>query len=304
MKARSAGGCYNPRIAREPDPRPRRMRIGTLTIVGVGLIGGSIGLAARRRGVVGRVIGAGRHRATLERARELGAIDHVCLDLTDAVRRADVVVFCTPVTLIAEQILAVAPACGNGTLLTDAGSTKGAIVRALDGKLPPGVTFVGSHPLAGSEKRGPEHADADLFQGRVTVVTPTPQTDRAAVERTVEFWQALDSRVIVMGPDEHDRALAMTSHLPHLLAAALAGILPPELRELTATGFRDTTRVAGGDPSLWTGIFLQNRTALIEALGELQGQVIEFKTALMSGDPAVLDALLARGKRSRDALGN
>jgi prephenate dehydrogenase len=165
------------------------------------------------------------------------------------------------------------------------------------------VRFVGSHPLAGSEKRGPEHADADLFQGRVTVVTPTPQTDGAAVDRTVEFWRGLDSRVIVMAPDEHDRALAVTSHLPHLLASALAGILPPELRELTATGFRDTTRIAAGDPSLWTGILMQNRAALIEALGLVQDQVIEFKKALMAGDQAAIDALLARGKRSRDALG-
>jgi prephenate dehydrogenase len=280
------------------------MRIGTLTIVGVGLIGGSIGLAARRRGLAGRVIGSGRNAATLERARELGAIDHACLDLGEAVRRADVVVFCTPVTLIAEQVLAAAPACGNGTLLTDAGSTKGAIVRALEGKLPREVRFVGSHPLAGSEKRGSDHADADLFQGRVTVVTPTPKTDAAAVERTVKFWRGLDSRVVVMSPDEHDRALAMTSHLPHLLASALAGILPPELHELAATGFRDTTRVAAGDPSLWTGILLQNRAALIEALGRLQDQVIDFKKALMTGDQAAIDALLARGKRSRDALGN
>jgi prephenate dehydrogenase len=280
------------------------MRIGTLTIVGVGLIGGSIGLAARRRGLAGRVIGAGRNENTLERARELGAIDHACLDLGEAVRRADVAVFCTPVTMIPEQVLAAAPTCGNGTLLTDAGSTKGAIVRALDCKLPRGVCFVGSHPLAGSEKRGPEHADADLFQGRVTVVTPTPRTDPAAVARTVDFWKGLDSRVILMAPDDHDRALAMTSHLPHLLASALAGVLPPELRELAATGFRDTTRVAAGDPSLWTGIFLQNRAALIEALGKLQDQVIDFKKALMAGDEAAIDALLARGKRSRDALGS
>jgi prephenate dehydrogenase len=280
------------------------MRIGTLTIVGVGLIGGSIGLAARRRGLAARVIGAGRQAASLERAREVGAIDEVCLDVVEAVRRTDVAVFCTPVNLIAEQILAAAPRCANGTLLTDAGSTKGAIVRALDGKLPAGVTFVGSHPLAGSEKRGPEHADADLFQGRVTVVTPTPRTDSATVERTVAFWQALDSRVIVMEPDEHDRALAMTSHLPHLLASALAGILPPKLRDLTATGFRDTTRVAAGDPSIWTGIFLQNRAALVEALGKLQDQIIDFKKALMTSDQAAIDALLACGKRSRDALGN
>ncbi len=279
------------------------MRIGTLTIVGVGLIGGSVGLAARRRGLVGRVVGAGRQAATLERARQLGAIDEGCLDVTDAVRRAEVAVFCTPVTLIAEQVLAAAPGCAAGTLLTDAGSTKAAIVAALDGRLPPGVSFVGSHPLAGSEKRGPEHADADLFQGRVTVVTPAPRADRASVERTIAFWQALGSRVVLMEPDEHDRALALTSHLPHLMASALAGILPRELHDLAASGFRDTTRIAAGDPSLWTGIFLQNRAALLEALGELQGQVMEFQKALMTGDSAAIDTLLARGKRSRDALG-
>jgi prephenate dehydrogenase len=280
------------------------MRIGTLTIVGVGLIGGSIGLAARRRGLADRVIGAGRQAATLERARQLGAIDEACPDLVEAVRQAEVAVFCTPVTLIAEQVLAAAPGCAPGTLLTDAGSTKAAIVGALDGKLPSGVSFVGSHPLAGSEKRGPEHADADLFQGRVTVVTPGPRSDQAAVERAIAFWQALGSRVVLMEPEEHDRALALTSHLPHLLASALAGVLPPELRQLAATGFRDTTRIAAGDPSLWTGIFLQNRAALLEALEELQGQLIEFQKALMTGDQPATDALLARGKRSRDALGN
>jgi prephenate dehydrogenase len=280
------------------------MRIGTLTIVGVGLIGGSIGLAARRRGVAARVLGAGRSLEPLERARQLGAIDQASLDAADAVRRAEVAVFCTPVDLIAEQVLAAAPRCAPGTLLTDAGSTKAAIVRALDGRLPAGVSFVGSHPLAGSEKRGPEHADADLFEGRVAVVTPAPRTDPAAVERAAAFWRALGSRVIVMGPEEHDRALAMTSHLPHLLASALAGVLPPQLRELAATGFRDTTRVAAGDPSLWTGIFLQNREALVEALAQLQRQIAEFKTALTAGDPDAVGALLARGKRSRDALGN
>jgi prephenate dehydrogenase len=280
------------------------MRIGSLTIVGVGLIGGSLGLAARRRGLAGRVIGAGRQAATLERARQLGAIDEGCLDFADAVRRSEVAVFCTPVHLIAEQVLAAAPGCEAGTLLTDAGSTKAAIVAALDGRLPPGVSFVGSHPLAGSEKSGPEHARPDLFEGRVTVVTPAPHTDAAAVERTVTFWQALGCRVLLMEPDEHDRALAVTSHLPHLLASALAGTLPPELRGLTASGFRDTTRIAAGDPSLWTGIFLQNRAAVLEALAALQGQLDQFRAALTAGDRAALDALLARSKRSRDALGN
>src|SRR5438093_8161126 len=147
------------------------MRIKTLAIVGVGLIGGSIGLAAKRRGVAERVIGVGRQQASLDRARSVGAIDEGLLDLA-AVHQAEITVFCTPVDRIAEQVLAVAPGCAPGALLTDAGSTKAAIVHEVEGRLPAGVAFVGSHPLAGSEKRGPEYADANLFQGRLTVVTP------------------------------------------------------------------------------------------------------------------------------------
>src|SRR5947199_1214602 len=143
------------------------MRIETLTIVGVGLIGGSIGLAARRRGLAGRIIGAGRHQASLDRALAAGTIDEAFLDLAAAVQQSQLAVFCTPVDRIAEQVLAIAPGCAPGTLLTDAGSTKAAIVHEVEGRLPAGVAFVGSHPLAGSEKRGPEYADANLFQGRL-----------------------------------------------------------------------------------------------------------------------------------------
>src|SRR5439155_2875274 len=143
------------------------MSIKTLTIVGVGLIGGSIGLAAKGRGVAKRVLGVGRHPASLDRACAMRAIDEGLLDVGAAVSQADVAVFCTPVNCIADQILSAAPACAPGTLLTDAGSTKAEIVRAVEGRLPAGVHFVGSHPLAGSEKRGPEHADADLFHDRL-----------------------------------------------------------------------------------------------------------------------------------------
>jgi prephenate dehydrogenase len=280
------------------------MKVHTLTIVGVGLIGGSIGLAAKRRGLAHVVVGTGRRVITLERAKDLGAIDSFTPDLPAAIHQANLAVFCTPVDEIASQILAAAPGCAPGTLLTDAGSTKGAIVRALEGRLPAGVAFVGSHPLAGSEKRGPEHADGDLFQGRLTVITPTAHTDPAALERTMAFWQALGAKVRVMDPDEHDRALALTSHLPHLLAAALASILRPELYDLTATGFRDTTRVAAGDPSIWTGIFAQNRTAVLDCLSKLEDCLCHFRTLLESGDRAVLDDVLSKAKKVRDALGN
>jgi prephenate dehydrogenase len=280
------------------------MRLGTLTIVGVGLIGGSVGLAARERGLARHVIGAGRRPASLESARRIGAIDEASLDMVQAVQRADLAVFCTPVVDIAAQVLAAAPGCAPGTLLTDAGSTKAVIVRTIEPFLPTGVAFVGSHPLAGSEKRGPEHADARLFTGRVTVVTRTPRTDAGALERTASFWEALGSRVKIMDPQEHDKALALTSHLPHLAASALASLLPAQLIELTATGFRDTTRIASGDPSLWTGILLHNREALLDALACLGERLTNFRAALQVGDTTTIDDLLAQGKRMRDALGN
>jgi prephenate dehydrogenase len=280
------------------------MKIKSLTIVGVGLIGGSIGLAAKRRGVAQHVIGAGRRQASLNRALAQGAIDEGSLDIAAAIRPAEIAVFCTPVDGIAEQVLAAAPACAPGALLTDAGSTKAEIVRRIEGRLPKDIVYVGSHPLAGSEKRGPEHAHADLFQDRLTIVTRTPATDPSAVERTAAFWQALGSRVQVMNPEEHDQALAVTSHLPHLLAAALAGILPPELHELTASGFRDTTRVAAGDPSLWTGIFAQNRLAVLNALDRLDSRLALFREALMDGNGTALGDLLAQAKKVRDALGS
>jgi cyclohexadieny/prephenate dehydrogenase len=280
------------------------MTIQTLTVVGVGLLGGSLGLAARQRGLARRVLGCDRDPASLDFARDLGAIDSGCLALEDAVREAEVVVFCTPVDQIARQVLAAAEACAAGALLTDVGSAKAAIVRAVDGRLPAGVAFVGSHPLAGSEKRGPEHANARLFERRLAVVTPTPRTDAAALQRTRALWEGLGSRVHMMSPEDHDRALALTSHLPHLTAAALAGILPPELYELTATGFRDTTRVAAGDPGLWTAIFAQNRAAVLDGLRLLAARLGEFRQALEAGDDAALDRLLTQAKKVRDALGN
>lgn len=276
----------------------------TLVLVGVGLIGGSIGLAAKKRGLANKVRGVGRNQNSLERARTLGAIDEVCLDLAAGARDADVIVLCTPVDRIAAQVLQMAPHCAPNTLITDAGSTKETIAAAIDGKLPPGVHFVGSHPLAGSEKRGPEHADAELFRNRWTIVTPTPQTDASAVARVTEFWKALGSRVRVMNPREHDQGLAMTSHLPHLIASALAGMLPAELVDLTATGFRDTTRIAAGDAELWSAIFTHNRAAVLDGLTRFEKQLTDYRQALERGDVAAMTQLLAHAKKVRDALGS
>jgi prephenate dehydrogenase len=280
------------------------MHVDTLTIVGVGLIGGSIGLAAKKFGLARRVRGVGRQQASLDRAQFLGAIDEGHLDAAPLAADSQLVVFCTPVDGIAAQVLALAPRCAPGTILTDAGSTKANIVRALDGRLPAGVAFVGGHPLAGSEKRGPEVATAELFHNRCTVLTPTSATDRTALERVQSFWQGLGARVRLMSPEEHDQALALTSHLPHLAAAALAGLLPPDLHVLTASGFRSTTRVAGGEPSLWTAIFQHNRPALLAALTSLKERLGQFQQALERDDPAALDELLGQGKKVRDALGS
>jgi prephenate dehydrogenase len=276
----------------------------TLGIVGVGLIGGSIGLAARRSGQFSRLLGTGRDRANLENAVRLGCIDEVAADLPALAEQADILVFCTPVDRIAEQILSVAAVCKPGALITDAGSTKAQLISLVEDDLPGDIEFIGSHPLAGSEKRGAEHARADLFDNRLTIVTPTPRTPADAEKRASEFWRSLGSRVMSISPAEHDQALALTSHLPHLVAAALAGLLPTEMREFTANGFRDTTRIAAGDPALWTPIFLHNHVELTDATLRLQRRLIEFSEALLAADEATLTRLLAEGKKVRDDLGS
>lgn len=288
----------------------------TLTIVGVGLIGASIGLAAKNRRLFRKIRGVGRNRDSLERAKSRGAVDEIFDDAVGAVAGADVVVVCTPVGQIAREVLAAAPCCGPETLLTDAGSTKARIVAEVEERWSvvdshstaargaSGVHYVGSHPLAGSEKRGPEHGDANLFAGRWAVVTPTPRTSNETRDRAIHFWQGLGSHVLLMSPEEHDQALALTSHLPHLAASALALTLPEGLQNLAATGFRDSTRIAAGDPALWTDIFRHNREALLTALEGMERQLGLFRAALERSDWNHVDHLLAQAKKVRDALGN
>ena len=278
------------------------IRISTLALIGVGLIGGSVGLAARRRGIGTRVVGFDRDRLTLEQALGRGILDEAAPSLAAAVREADLVMICTPVDTIASHVLAVAAACRPGTLLTDVGSTKATIVRDIQGRLPTGIAFVGSHPLAGSEKKGPGFARADLFDDRLVVITPDKSVSDNALSQVTAFWHSLGAFVRVMCPVEHDRALALTSHLPHLVAAALAGVLPPEWADLTATGFRDTTRVASGDPALWTAIFQSNREALLAALNRFEAQLSQYRLALDKADGSKLVALLQQGKTARDNL--
>ena len=248
---------------------PQRDRAGLMSlfrrvaIVGVGLIGGSIGLGITRRGLAQSVVGIGRQAKTLDSAREIGAVHETSLDLATGVAAADLVLICTPVGRIAADVVA---AAGHLTdsLLSDVGSTKAGIVHDVELQLCPsgngrrGVRFLGGHPIAGSEQKGIAHARDDLFDGRACVLTPTGKTDPADLAKLTEFWTALGARVVKMSPADHDRALAAISHAPHVIAAALAAATPPADLSLAAGGWLDTTRIAAGDASLWQQILLAN----------------------------------------------
>ncbi len=278
------------------------MRIEQITIIGVGLIGGSVGLAAKARGDARRVIGVDRDAAVLKSAVQLGAIDSGAATVAEGVAGSQLIVVCTPVDRIAEVILAAAPHCRPGTLFTDVGSVKGGLYHAVHGCLTDHSEFVPAHPLTGSEQCGVEHARADLFEDRVTVLTPEqPDIEADCVER---FWTALGSRVVRMTPEDHDRALAVTSHLPHAVASAVAGSTSPELLSLTAGGFRDVTRIAAGDPALWAAIFQANRESVLAALDKFIRHMDEFKRLLEASDGAGLVRWLTEGKQVRDALGS
>ena len=211
-------------------------RLGNVAIVGVGLIGGSIGLALRQRNLAENVIGIGRRQVSLRIARRVGAITHTTIDLAKGVAQADLVIVCTPVGQIAEHVQEAARHCPEGTLITDAGSTKQQIVAALDNQLPRGCRFLGGHPIAGSEKTGANYAKAELFDGRVAVLTPTKNTRAEDYDLLEAFWQGLGSVVVQMSPEEHDRALAVTSHLPHMAAAALANTITENYFRLAGHG--------------------------------------------------------------------
>jgi prephenate dehydrogenase len=274
----------------------------TVAIVGVGLIGGSIGLALRERRLARRVVGIGRGRESLEKAKIRGCVDETSTSIAEGVKQASLIVVCTPVESIAQQVREAGEHCPSDCVITDAGSTKAEIVATVEGLKR--VPFVGSHPLAGSEKNGSEAAAADLFEGRVVVVTTTEKSEPVAVITIEEFWQSLGARVLRMSPGDHDAALACTSHLPHLIASALAAATPERLLPLTATGWQDTTRIAAGDADLWRQVFLANGASTLKALADFEKVLSRFRAALESADGTLLAELLAEGKRRRDALGN
>jgi prephenate dehydrogenase len=281
--------------------------IQRLAVIGVGLLGGSIARAARTHGLAREIVGIGREAARLEPALRDGTLDRATADPVQGVHGADFVVLATPVRAIEEMLGTIWPVLAADAVLTDVGSTKGAIMRTAErlGAARP-LAFVGSHPMAGSEQRGYGVARADLFRGSTVIVTPTEASAPAAVKAVSTFWEALGAgRILLMDADAHDRAVAAVSHLPHLVACALVDAverLDPAAFDVAARGFRDTTRIAAGDPEVWEAIFLANRQAMAGSLREFLRALAELSHLLDSGDAAALRAALARIKARRESL--
>jgi prephenate dehydrogenase len=276
----------------------------TVAIVGVGLIGGSIGKALQARRLAERVIGVGRSRAGLTAARASGAVTETA-DLDTACAAADLVVVAAGVSAIPAILESIDAAARPDTLVTDAGSTKSRIVATWERRRRSRrCRFVGAHPIAGSHRRGATAAEPDLFVGRVAVVTPAAATPAADAGAVGEFWAALGSTVFVMSPRDHDRLLAAASHAPHLVAAALAAATPTEALRFTGGGWRDATRIASGDPDLWADILLDNPRPVAAAARRVAATADALVAAVATGDRRRLVALLARAKERRDAVGN
>jgi prephenate dehydrogenase len=276
-----------------------------VAIVGVGLIGGSVGLALRQRGLAEKVVGVGRRQSSLDRALACQAMDESDTDLENGVDGAELVVVATPVAEIADLVCRVVETTGKDVLVTDVGSTKATICAEIESRLAAAAgQFVGSHPLAGDHRTGPENARGDLFVGKTVVVTPTASTSGEALSQVEALWQNLGGLVTKLSPAEHDEALAATSHLPHLVASALAAATPAPWLHLAATGWADTTRVAAGDPELWGQIFAQNRAAMLAALHRFDELLQLLQTHLTEENWPELQQLLQQAKRTRDALGN
>lgn len=265
-------------------------------------------MAARRFGAARRIVVWARRPEVRVQLEGATWCDAVLATPEEAVRGAGLVVICAPVETIPALAAAVHPHLAAGAIVTDVGSVKGALCRHAAAPYvaaPAGPVFVGSHPMAGSEKCGHEAGQAELFVGRVTFVTPLDHTPAAAVETLVRFWRALGSEVVTMHPDRHDEIVAHVSHLPHLAAACLCALLAgqnPAWRNLAGPGLRDTTRVASGDPRLWRGILHENRDEVLRALRAYQDQLEALHAALANRNDLELLALLERGKAWRDQL--
>ena len=278
-------------------------RWDTVAIVGVGLIGGSIGQALLGRGLARQVVGIGRNPASLQQARSCGAVNITTTSLAKGVSEAEVVVVCTPVEQVVGHVCQAAEHAPEHAIITDVASTKQRIVSELVQRLPDDSHFVGSHPLAGGEKGGPSNARPDLLDGRTVVLTPDPKTRRSDVKIVSQFWKSLGSRIVQMPPNLHDEAVAATSHLPHLVASALAASTSEGDLVLASSGWLDTTRVAAGDVDLWRQIFMDNGSNVLKTLSRFEKQLAAFRQALEQKNETKITELLDAGKQRRDFVG-
>lgn len=282
------------------------MQFQKITLIGVGLLGGSLGLAVKRRRLTREVAGYVRRAASVTECAKAGAADYATTDLLAAVRNADLVVLCTPLAQMGGLLKQMLPALKRGAIVTDVGSAKGEVVQELEAiAAKAGAHFVGSHPMAGAEKAGVSAARADLFDGAMCVVTPTKRTNLAAVRKVERLWSSVGCCLLRLTPEVHDKLVSRSSHLPHLVAATLATAVldpqqPKEQGMLCATGFRDTTRIASGSPEMWRDIALANRAQLRRALDDFVRELQQVQALLRGGNPAKIQKFFETAKARRD----
>jgi len=271
-----------------------------ITIIGLGLIGGSLALAIKEKNLAKEVIGVSRRKSTLDFAIKKKIVDFATVNLKDGVKGSDLVIITAPVFKIVDIAKTLEPFLKDGAILTDAGSTKKYIVKSIESFTWKSLNFVGSHPITGSEKSGIKYADRDLFKGAYCVITATKNIK--ALSKVKKFWASLGMKVVVMPADAHDRLLSKISHLPHAVAASLVNAVGRNGLDLAAGGFKDTTRVASGEPELWKDIFLTNRENLIKDINMLKKELLKIEAALKNNNNRNLLRLLSRAKSIRDSL--
>lgn len=280
-----------------------------VTLIGIGLIGSSIAHATRRAGLAAEIVVQTRSPATLQRAEELGLGNRYVADMAEAVDGADLVIACVPVGASEAVARAIAPRLKTGAIISDVGSVKTSVVRQMAPHLPSAVHFVPAHPIAGTEHSGPDAGFAELFDNRWCILTPPPGTDAAAVDRLAEFWRRLGANIEVMTPEHHDLVLAITSHVPHLIAYNIVGtatdleeVTQSEVIKFSASGFRDFTRIAASDPTMWRDIFLHNKEAVLEMLGRFTEDLTALQRAIRWGDGDLLFNLFTRTRAIRRGI--
>lgn len=273
-----------------------------ITIIGLGLIGGSLALAIKEKHLAGQVIGVSRKQSTIRRALSLGVVDAVSLDVKKGVRHSDLVILATPILKIIDIGKGMSSALKKGAIVTDTGSTKEAIVRRLESSLQDSVSFVGSHPLAGSEKSGLDYIEKDLFKGAYCILTKTSRTNPKTLSKIKKFWELLGMKVEVMNPEKHDRVVSKLSHLPHAAAVGLSNASGGLNLHLAAGGFKDTTRIASSSPELWRDIFITNRKNIARDIMVLKKELSKIEEGLKKNNSSGLLELFKTAKAVRDSV--